>query len=87
MPDFLTIAARRVPARIRKIILQERFIDKAVNLQEQNSPMEYLFDVYEEFLDPAGEFDDFGCHKCRGHILEQWRRLKPHLENLQLQER
>lgn len=75
--------AKRIPEGIRKHILQERLIDKAVNIQSINSPMEYLFDVYEEFIDVAGEHNDWGCHKCRQHILIDMQRLKPYLEQLQ----
>ena len=41
--------------------------------------MEYLFDVYEEFIDAIGEHDNWNCFKCRDHILSDWRRMKPYL--------
>ena len=84
MSDNIIVAAvKRIPPNIRKIILEERFIDKAFNLPEVKTPMEYLFDVYEEFLDPIGEHDDWQCWKCREHILHEWRRMKPIMETLQ----
>lgn len=49
---------------------------------EVNTPMEYLFDVYAEFVDEAGEFDDWTCFKCRAHILEAFHQLKPYLIEL-----
>lgn len=72
--------AQKVPAEIRRNILQEGFIDKAVNIDTRNTPMEYLFDVYNEFLDPAGEFADWTCPLCRQHILAQWKRMKAPLQ-------
>lgn len=82
--DHLFIAiAKKVPAGVRKIILEEQFIDLAVNTETRNSPMEYLFDVYEEFIDNTGEFENWTCFKCREHILTEFRRLKPYLLDLQ----
>jgi hypothetical protein len=75
--------AKRIPAGIRKHILQEKLIEKAVNIQSPNSPMEFLFDVYEEFIDIAKEHNDWGCHKCRQHILTRMQKLKPFLVELQ----
>ncbi len=84
MNDNFTLSiVKRVPANIRKTILEENFIDMAFNLPEPKTPMEYLFDVYEEFLDPSGEHDDWQCWKCREHILQEWRRLKPFMLQLQ----
>jgi hypothetical protein len=75
--------AERIPEKIRRIILENRFIDIAVNLHDFNTPMEYLFDVYEEFIDTSAQYDDFGCHPCRQHILDDWKKLKPFLEKIQ----
>jgi hypothetical protein len=77
--DILKIAAGKIPPPIIKTILDEKLIDKAVNIQAFNTPMEYLFDVYEEFIDAGGEHDDWTCFKCREHILQEFRKLKPHL--------
>jgi hypothetical protein len=74
--------ASRIPDSIRKIILENHFIDIARNVQDFNSPMEYLFDVYEEFIDLSGQWDDFSCHPCREHVLSDWKALKPFLEDL-----
>ena len=75
--------AAMVPAGIRKHILEEGFIDKAINNDIPGTPMEYLFDVYEEFIDMASEHDDWNCPKCREHILNSWRNIKPFLFELE----
>lgn len=79
MEGLLKQMANKIPAEIRKHLLQEKFIEKAVNIDTRNTPMEYLFDVYGEFLDPRGEFADWYCHKCREHVLSQFKRMKTHL--------
>ncbi len=71
--------ARGVPAQIRKIILQENWIQAAINVNEQNTPMEYLFDTYMEFIDQSGQYDDFTCGSCRQHVLDEWKKLEPFL--------
>lgn len=82
MDSILRLTAQKIPATIIKIILDEGFIDKAVNIQAYNTPMEYLFDVYEEFVDASGEHDDWTCFKCREHVLNQFRILKPFLQKI-----
>jgi hypothetical protein len=79
MSSFLETAAKKIPEGIRKIIVEEQMIDNATNVANRNSPMEYLFDVYAEFLDPSGEFQNFECGKCRHHVLENFKKLKPYL--------
>ena len=83
MTDFTLIAAKKIPATIRKHLLEERLIQKAVNIQEPNSPMEYLFDVYEEFVDIKGEHDDFTCGQCRQEVLLSMKKMLPYLEQLE----
>ena len=80
--DLLLQMAKRIPAGIRKTILQECFIDKAINTEVTGTPMEYLFDVYEEFIDANGEHDNWTCWKCREHILNDFRRIKSYLIKL-----
>lgn len=75
--------AKRIPDRIRKKILENRLIDTVVNVHEFDTPMEYLFDVYEEFIDTSGQYDDFSCYNCRQHILDELKKLKPYLEELE----
>jgi len=70
MTDWNLVAVKKIPADIRKKILDEGLIDKACNIQEKGTPMEYLFDVYEEFIDTSGEHDDWNCWRCREHILQ-----------------
>ena len=69
-----------IPAGIIKTILEGRFIDTAVNAPVENSPMEYLFDVYEEFVDRSGEFENWNCFKCREQILINFRNMTPYLQ-------
>ena len=73
--------ANRVPAGIRKIIIEEGFIDKAVNVELENTPMQYLFDVYIEFIDPTA-VNNWNCPKCRGNVLTDFKKLKPYLIEL-----
>jgi hypothetical protein len=75
--------ARRIPDTIRKEILENRFIDIAVPTHDFNTPFEYLFDVYEQFVDVAGQYNDYACAPCRQKIFEQWKLLKPLLEELE----
>lgn len=77
--------AKRIPDNIRKVILENGWIDTTKNEHVFNGPMEYLFDVYEEFVDIRGEHDDFGCFECRGKVLAGWKTLKPYLEELEKQ--
>ena len=81
--DYFKVVAQRIPPDKRKIILEEKFIDKAINTEVTGTPMEYLFDVYEEHIDALGEHDNWTCYKCREHILNDWRKMKPFLEELQ----
>lgn len=82
--DFVERTAMSIPSNIRKLILENGFIDIAVDTDERiGTPMEYLFDIYEHFIDKNGEHDDWHCPKCRAHILQQWRNLKPYLEVMQ----
>lgn len=81
--SILKQMAERIPPDKRKIILEEQFIDKAINTENTGTPMEYLFDVYEENLDANGEYDNWTCYKCREHILMDWRNMKPFLIEMQ----
>lgn len=69
-----------IPPVIAKIILQENWIDKAANSDALGTPMEKLFDVYEEFVDKNGEHDDWNCFKCRQHALDMFRAIQPLLK-------
>lgn len=79
MSSFLESVAQTIPEGIRKIIVEKKLIDSATIYAVKNSPMEYLFDVHAEFLDPSGEFQNFECAKCRNHVLETFKKLKPYL--------
>lgn len=80
--DFVLAAAKKIPAKIRKHIIEEKFIDKAHNITDDKT-FEYLFDVYEEFIDMNGEFDDWTCGRCRAKVFSEWHKLKPYLERLE----
>ena len=80
--DLYLEMVKRIPADIRKIIVEEKFIDNALNSDVTGTPMEYLFDVYEEFLDASGEHDDWGCFRCREHILSDWKKMLPYMIKL-----
>lgn len=70
--------ARRVPAEIRKMIIDKKYIETANELSDfPGTPMEFLFDVYEEFLDPSKNIGPFSCPKCRHEVLNVFRRLRP----------
>lgn len=71
--------AELIPAQIRKKIIDEGIVEKAANVYVTGSPMEYLFDVYEEFIDRSGELDDFTCFKCRQKVLDEFIKMKPYL--------
>lgn len=85
MTDFDLEAAKRIPANTRKTLLEEKFIERAVNIGEINTPMEYVFDVFEEFVDIAGEHDDWNCHHCRQAVLQRMQQLLPKLKELEAQ--
>lgn len=80
--DLLKAMAERIPPDIRRHIVEEKFIDKAINTEVTGTPMEYLFDVYEEHIDAIGEFENWTCFKCREHILNDFRRMAPYLIEL-----
>lgn len=75
--------AGRVPKEIRKMIIDQKMIEKANELSDvRNTPMEFLFDVYEEFLDPSKNIGPFTCPKCRLEVLNVFRRLEPYFLQL-----
>jgi hypothetical protein len=84
MFDQTRIKAERIPPKIRDSILEQELIDKSYPT-EGDKRMKYLFDVYEHFIDRRGEWDNWLCHKCRTHILEQWKFMKPYLEEFKNQ--
>lgn len=86
MDLLLKKTAQKIPDELRKWILQECFIDRAVNVAAEGTPMEALFDVYEEFVDAKGEHDDWNCGKCRQFILNQFQTLKPILIELEFEQ-
>lgn len=80
---MLLSMAKRIPAGIRRHILQEGLIDKAKNVFLENTPQEYLHDVWAEFLDPLNEHSDFSCAKCREYVQGMFRKMKPYFEQLE----
>lgn len=85
MANMYDVLARRVPDKLRKIILDEQFIDKARNVELRDTPQEFLFDVYIEFVDKTGEHNDWSCHKCRAYVLDVWIKMKPFLIQMENQ--
>lgn len=81
--DSLMIStAKRIPEGIRKAIVTEQLIEKVHNLPVTNSPMEFLFDVYLEFIDPSGMHGNWDCARCRQKVIDDFRRLHPYLIQL-----
>lgn len=74
--NYLIQVADRIPQPIRLKIREGQLIAKAINTDVHDTPMEYLFDVYEEFIDISGEHDDWNCWRCRQHILEEFKKMK-----------
>lgn len=83
MKDWHESAAEKIPAVLRKNILQEGWIDTVVNVHENGTPMDFLFEIYEEYVDTTGENDDFGCGKCRQKVIDGWRKMKDYLIKLE----
>jgi hypothetical protein len=75
------INAAKIPAVIRDKILDEGIIDKANTNYVHGSHMEFLFDVYMEFIN-NDEFDDFSCPRCRTSVHDAFLHMKPHLIEL-----
>ena len=82
MDELYLRIAKKVPKQVRKFILEEDLIGRAVNVEQTRTPMEYLFDAYETFIDNSSEHDNWQCAKCRAHVLNQWKTLKPYMEQL-----
>lgn len=81
MSTYLLNTAKLIPAEVREELIKGRIIEQAVNFQE-NPFMEYIFDVYEEFIDRTGEHDDWTCFKCREAVLKKMRELQPYIIQL-----
>lgn len=75
--------AKRVPKEIRDLILEKKFIETADEYSDAlDTPMEFLFDVHEEFLDPSKNIGPFSCPKCRLEVLTIFSRLLPYFLQL-----
>lgn len=75
--------AARVPDKMRKLILEEGWIDTVVNIQEENTPMSILFDTYMLHVNRVQDMDDFDCQVCRQRVIDEWRIIKPFLIELE----
>lgn len=82
MTNFVLQAAKKLPKEIRNMILDKDLISKAKNVFEYGTPMEVLFDAYEEFIDKSGEHDDYSCGQCRAFVLAEFHKMKPYLIEL-----
>ena len=78
--DWNLEAVLRVPKEKLELIVTQKLIRSAINSPMKDSPMEILFDTYEEHLDPQGEHDDFNCYHCRQFILNFWNNVNTFLE-------
>jgi hypothetical protein len=74
--------AKRIPEGIRRTIVTEQFIEKVQNAPSINSPMQFLFDVYLEFIDPSGMHGNWECARCRQKVIDDFKRLQPYLIKL-----
>lgn len=79
MDHFLDNIAKKIPEGIRAIIKEKELIDVATLVPVEGSPMQYLFDVYAEFIDVRGEYGNFDCPSCRQHVLNDFKKLKNYL--------
>ena len=80
--NLMLANAKRIPAEIRRMILEKEMITKAFNADVPGTPMEFLFDVYNEFVDPSGNVGNFNCPKCRQEVLNSFKKLHPYLIEL-----
>lgn len=71
--------AAKIPTVLRNKIISDSVIDQTGGVANKNKAMALLYDIFEEYLDPRGEFDDFDCSKCRNYILDAFQRMKPYL--------
>jgi hypothetical protein len=78
MIDVNLQRAQLIPSKIRRIIIEQNLI-KSI---QKEAVYEYLFDVYEHFVDFAKEWNDYSCAKCRNHITEDWKNMESSLKEL-----
>lgn len=74
--------AAKIPAPIRKKIVDEQTIEKANAGYREGSEMEFLFDVYLEFVDDT-EFDDFTCPICRIKVYEAFVGMSKYIKEME----
>lgn len=79
MDKLLDTIAKKIPEGIRNLIKEKKLVDRATSVPIEGSPMEYLFDVYAEFIDPTGEYSNWMCPQCREHVLSDFRKIKEYL--------
>ena len=80
---YIEVVLAKIPPDIRKNIVDNRMIERASEVPIKNSPMQYLFMIYNGFINTRGEYDNWNCPKCRMHILTEWRKLLPKLKEMQ----
>jgi len=79
--------AKKIPDRIRseRLIIESDPIDNAQPVGS-NFHMQLLFDIYAEFLFPWQKEDlDLGCSRCLNRIRNCFAEMKPHLIELEKQ--
>ena len=79
MDKLLDTIAKKIPEGIRNLIKEKNLVDIATTVPIEGSPMEYLFDVYAEFIDTNGEHGSWTCPQCREHVLSDFRKIKDYL--------
>lgn len=75
--------AALIPAEYRKEILDLEMIDKAIPNNTDNT-MHYLGVIWKNYIEP--DFDPT-CNLCYSRVINNMKRLKPALEELEQQSR
>lgn len=66
--------AEKIPASYRSEMLNMNIIAQA-NVTRGNEPMEYLYTIWREFVEPT--ISETPCNLCNNRVLENYRKLLP----------
>jgi hypothetical protein len=77
--DYAKTLVLQLPDVIIKMILEKKLIENALNTNVAATEMELLFDIYENFVDKNGEFDNWECYQCRNSVLENFKKMHPYM--------
>lgn len=85
MGDALLLrTAKRIPANVRKVIIEQDMIDTAdARADHTETAMHKLYLYYDAYLDANGEYSNWNCPRCRAGVLDVWRKIKPFLQQLE----